>query len=109
MAVQILKKLNIRADVAANGQEAVQMLSQRNYDLIFMDVQMPELDGLAATRCIRSTGSIKQPYIIAMTANAMVEDGDACTDAGMNDFVAKPITIADVQHALERAIPSLPG
>ena len=103
VALHILEKLKIHADVAATGQEAVQMLSEQNYDLIFMDVQMPELDGLQATRIIRLTNDTKQPYIIAMTANAMVQDREDCLNAGMNDFVAKPITIESVRQALEQA------
>ncbi len=72
--------------------------------MIFMDVQMPELDGLAATRLIRGGTPSARPYIIAMTANAMADDRAACEDAGMSDFVSKPVRIADMAAAL----PSLP-
>ncbi len=103
VALQMLKKLGLNADVAANGREAVHLLTQRRYQLVFMDVQMPELDGLEATRCIRISEEIDQPYIIAMTANAMSGDKDACLDAGMNDFIAKPVRLEDLQGALLRA------
>ncbi len=107
VALQMLKKLGLRADLAGNGREAVHMLTQQHYELVLMDVQMPELDGLEATRCIRISESLPQPYIIAMTANAMADDRDACLDAGMNDFIAKPVRLEDLRAALERALPSV--
>jgi signal transduction histidine kinase/DNA-binding response OmpR family regulator len=103
VAVQMLHKLGLEADVAVNGLEAVHMLSERHYDLVFMDVQMPELDGLEATRCIRITDDLAQPYIIAMTANVLADDRAACTDAGMDDFIPKPVRLNDVREALDRA------
>jgi CheY-like chemotaxis protein len=102
VAQQILLKLGCNADVAQNGREAIQLLAQRQYDVVFMDVQMPEVDGLEATRLIRVNEDIDQPYIIAMTANAMVEDRLICREAGMDDFVAKPIRLADIKAALQR-------
>ena len=102
VALQMLRRLGIRADIAANGLEAVHMLSKRNYELILMDVQMPELDGLEATRCIRVTDNIRQPHIIAMTANALADDRLACLEAGMNDFIAKPVRLDDLRQALLR-------
>jgi CheY-like chemotaxis protein len=99
----MLVKLGCNADLAQNGRETVQMLSQRRYDVVFMDVQMPEVDGLEATRLIRLNGDIDQPYIIAMTANAMDQDRADCAAAGMDDFVAKPVRLADISEALERA------
>jgi PAS domain S-box-containing protein len=104
VARQILLKLGCDADIAQNGREAVQMLSQRQYDVVFMDVQMPEVDGLEATRLMRALDDIDQPYIIAMTANAMDEDRRICQDVGMDDFVAKPIRLTDVQSALQRTL-----
>ena len=79
------------------------MLTQQHYQLVLMDVQMPELDGLEATRCIRMSDTSDQPYIIAMTANAMSGDRESCLDAGMNDFIAKPVRLEDLQGALNRA------
>ncbi|MEM1229040.1 MAG: response regulator [Pseudomonadota bacterium] len=102
VARQMLKKLGIRCDVANNGREAIALLAQQDYDVVLMDVQMPEVDGLEATRLIRLSDG-PQPHIIAMTANARPEDRDECMDAGMNDFVSKPIRLQDVQQALARA------
>ncbi|MFT6010170.1 MAG: CheY-like chemotaxis protein, partial [Candidatus Azotimanducaceae bacterium] len=104
VARQILLKLGCNADVAQNGREAIQMLSQRQYDVVFMDVQMPEVDGLEATRLIRVLDDDDQPYIIAMTANAMAEDRQICREAGMDDFVAKPIRLGDIEAALQRTL-----
>jgi len=106
VALQMLARLGIRADVAGDGREAVHMLSQRSYDLILMDLQMPEVDGLEATRCIRIADDISQPYIVAMTANVLEDDRKACLDAGMNDFVPKPVRLKDLQVALNRAAES---
>ena len=104
VARQILKKLGLRADIASDGSEAVKMLCDQTYSIVFMDVQMPNVDGLEATQIIRGTDDLTQPYIIAMTANALAEDRDACIAAGMNDFVSKPVSIADVKNALLRAL-----
>jgi CheY-like chemotaxis protein len=94
VAVRLLEKLGCRIDVAANGQEAVTMLVQFAYDVIFMDCQMPEMDGFAATAAIRqreaSTG--RHVPIIAMTANAMQGDRENCLAAGMDDYVSKPVS-----------------
>ncbi|GAB3936884.1 response regulator [Mucilaginibacter myungsuensis] len=87
---QILKKLGYTTDIAIDGKEAIQAVSNKTYDLVFMDVQMPELDGLEATKVIRQL-DIKQPVIIALTANVMENDEKACYDAGMDDFVSKPV------------------
>lgn len=103
VAQQMLKKLGCMADIAQNGRETLHMMSEKEYDLVFMDVQMPEVDGLEATRLIRVNNDFPQPYIIAMTANVMQEDREVCRLAGMDDFVAKPVRIADVSKALRRA------
>jgi CheY-like chemotaxis protein len=97
LVTTILAKAGMRAEVAANGVEAVQAVHQRNFDVILMDMQMPEMDGLEATRRIRQLGAMgKAVPIIAMTANAMQEDRRRCLEAGMNDFVAKPIDSAEL-------------
>lgn len=103
VARNILNKLGIHADIASNGREAAEMVSNREYSLVFMDVQMPELDGIAATKLIREQLNDGSPYVVAMTANAREEDRQACLDAGMNDFVSKPIRMEDLAQALERA------
>jgi signal transduction histidine kinase/CheY-like chemotaxis protein len=97
LVTTILAKAGMRAEVAANGVEAVQAVHQRSFDVILMDMQMPEMDGLEATRRIRKMGAMGRAVpIIAMTANAMQEDRRRCLEAGMNDFVAKPIDSAEL-------------
>jgi CheY-like chemotaxis protein len=104
VALMMLDRLGYRADVAGNGLEVLQALQRQRYHIVLMDVQMPELDGLEATRRIR--GDIPadhQPYIIAMTANAFAEDRDRCIQAGMDDYVSKPVRKDILQAALQRA------
>ncbi len=103
LALKILERMGYRADVAANGLEVLESLKRQHYDLVFMDVQMPEMDGLEATRRIRSTfAPDKQPHIVAMTANAMQGDREACLAAGMNDYVSKPIQVKELQKSIEK-------
>ncbi len=107
---KLLAHLGYRADVVANGVEVLDATERQPYDIILMDVQMPEMDGLEATRRIRKrNGNDASPHIIAMTANAMQADRTACTQAGMNDYVAKPVELDDVRRALERSIPAAPA
>ncbi|MEQ9238692.1 PAS domain S-box protein [Coleofasciculus sp. E2-BRE-01] len=92
VARQMLQRLGYRADVANNGQEALESLRRKSYQVVFMDVQMPEMDGLEATRRIRAEwSSACQPWIIAMTAHAMQGDREQCLQVGMNDYISKPI------------------
>ncbi len=94
IAQAMLNKLGLHADIASNGQEALVALEYKRYDLVFMDVMMPRMDGLEATRRIRDPGSAVLDHavpIVAMTANAMKGDRDRCLDAGMDDYVSKPI------------------
>ncbi|HUP06229.1 MAG TPA: response regulator, partial [Caldimonas sp.] len=91
LALLLLESMGYRADVASNGVEAVEAVNRLPYDLVLMDVQMPEMDGLEATRRIRADGPNTQPRIVAMTANAMQGDREACLAAGMDDYLAKPI------------------
>jgi PAS domain S-box-containing protein len=102
----MLQKLGCRVDVAGNGLEAVQMTAQLPYDLVLMDVQMPEMDGFSATRVIRERealrGTTMRIPIIALTADAMAGDRERCLDAGMNDYVTKPIEPASLHRALTR-------
>jgi PAS domain S-box-containing protein len=105
VAVRMLEKLGFRADVASNGREAVEMHAQGDYEAIFMDCQMPELDGYQATAEIRS----REPEgthtpIIAMTAHTLRGDRERCLDAGMDDYVGKPIRTADLADVIDRAL-----
>ena len=103
VAVLLLEKLGYRADVAANGFEVMHALKRQPYDVILMDVHMPELDGLEACRRIHTEWPANaRPRIVAMTAGAMEEDRQACFDAGMDDYIAKPIRLSNLQLALER-------
>jgi signal transduction histidine kinase/ligand-binding sensor domain-containing protein/DNA-binding response OmpR family regulator len=92
MILKVLEKLGYNAALATTGRDVVQMLDEAYYDLILMDVQMPEMDGLECTRYIREHYN-RQPVIIAMTANAMVEDREECLRSGMNNYLAKPVKI----------------
>ena len=106
VAMAILRKLGYSADLANNGLEAVEMVLAREYDLVFMDCQMPEMDGFQATRAIREKeGGERRTPILAMTANAMQGDRERCLEAGMDDYIPKPITIVDLKSALHRWLP----
>jgi CheY-like chemotaxis protein len=112
LALIILGRLGYKADLAANGREALQALERQPYDVVLMDMQMPEMDGLEATRRIRrELPASRQPHIIAMTANAMQGDREACLAAGMNDYVSKPIRVEELVGALStsRPLESGPG
>ncbi len=107
VALLMLERLGYRADVAGDGREALQALQRQPYDVILMDVQMPEMDGLEATRQIRRTLLPEtQPYIIAMTANAMQGDRERCLAAGMDNYISKPVQVEDLTQALRRLRPS---
>ena len=99
----LLKRLGYRADLAADGVEAVHALRRQPYEVVLMDMQMPEMDGIAATEEIRRLLPEKaQPHIIALTANATVEDRKACERAGMNAYISKPIRIETLASALKQ-------
>jgi CheY-like chemotaxis protein/anti-sigma regulatory factor (Ser/Thr protein kinase) len=102
VAQRMLERLGYRVDIVADGNEAQEAFRRRPYDVVLMDVQMPTVDGLAATRLIRQNTTIGQPWIIAMTANAMTGDRERCLAAGMNDYVTKPIKLQELQDALLR-------
>ncbi len=108
VATRILQKLGLQADIAGNGLEALQALELKPYDLIFMDLQMPEMDGLEAAKAINkrfADDKEAQPTIIAMTANAMKGDRERCIAAGMDDYISKPIQIKDIEGALSKWFP----
>ena len=104
VALRLLGQLGYRADLAANGLEAIDAVGRQAYDVVLMDVQMPELDGFEASREINRRWSRDQrPRIVAMTANAMQGDRELCVAAGMDDYVAKPIRVEELVAALERS------
>jgi signal transduction histidine kinase/CheY-like chemotaxis protein/HPt (histidine-containing phosphotransfer) domain-containing protein len=108
VALAILNRLGVRADVAANGAEAVKALETLSYDLVFMDVQMPVMDGLQATRIIRDPKSAVRDHdipVIAMTAYAMQDDRDVCLKAGMNDYIQKPVSPKAIAEKIEEWLP----
>jgi signal transduction histidine kinase/DNA-binding response OmpR family regulator len=110
VALSFLRRLGYRADVAANGLEVLLSLRRQPYDVVLMDVQMPEMDGLEATRRIRQLSlaelaAAAQPRIIAMTANALREDCDICLAAGMDDYVSKPVQVEELVGALNKCQP----
>ena len=101
LMLKVLSKMGYRADVAGNGLEAIEAVNARDYDILFMDVQMPEMDGLTATRRIRADiAPVRQPKIVATTANAMMEDRKDCMAAGMDDYISKPIQMEQLHRVL---------
>jgi CheY-like chemotaxis protein len=106
LALRLLERMGYRADVAANGLEAIESLRRQLYDVVLMDVQMPEMDGLEATQVIcREWPRERRPRIIAMTANVMKEDREVCLSAGMDDYVGKPIRVEELVGALGKCRP----
>jgi PAS domain S-box-containing protein len=104
LALRLLQGMGYRADVAGNGLEAIQSLERQRYDVVLMDVQMPEMDGLEASREINRRWKPEQrPRIVAMTANAMQGDRELCVAAGMDDYIAKPIRVPELVGALSKA------
>ena len=101
VAVKMLERMGYRADVVADGGEAIEAVDRQAYDVVLMDLQMPEVDGLEATRRIRQRHGGQTPWIIAMTANVMEEDRRRCISAGTQDFLPKPVSAAELARALE--------
>ncbi len=106
VVLKVLERIGFSAEIANNGFEAVEMVQEKSYDLVFMDMEMPEMDGIEATIKIRDLGEKAfSPTIIAMTANASTEDKKRCFDAGMQDFVSKPITLQTTESVLLKWFP----
>ena len=100
----MLKRLGYSADLASNGSEVLRALEKQPYDLVLMDVQMPEMDGMEAARAIRKRWpSANQPYVVAMTGYTGDEDKKRCLYAGMDDYLSKPIRITDLSRVLRQA------
>ncbi|HEY4325418.1 MAG TPA: two-component regulator propeller domain-containing protein [Mucilaginibacter sp.] len=103
LIIRILNKLGYEPELANNGLEVLDFLAEKPYDVILMDIQMPEMDGLETTQSIRKNYSIEQPYIIAMTANALPEDRVDCFNAGMNNYISKPLKLDTLISILQEA------
>lgn len=102
VALLMLKKLGYGADVAGNGLEALRALEQRHYDVILMDIQMPDMDGIEATKRIRKSLTSRDIKIIAVTAHALEYTREECLAAGMDNYMTKPMTTEDLRAALDR-------
>jgi PAS domain S-box-containing protein len=111
VALRFLERLGYRADAVTNGGDAIDQIDSHSYQLVLMDLQMPEMDGFEATRCIRRMlPAHRQPRIIALTANALQSDRDLCLAAGMDDFITKPVKLTDISEAIRRNFaPAQPG
>ena len=109
VAAEFLHTLGLEVDLAYNGAIALQKVQQQAYDVVLMDMQMPVMDGLSATRAIRQLPGLQALPIIAMTANAMAEDRERCIEAGMNDHIAKPIAVQELVDKLQRWVRPTPG
>ena len=106
LALRLLQQMGYRADLASNGIEAIESVQRQTYDVVLMDVQMPEMDGLEASRQITARwGPPERPRIIAMTANAMQGDRDMCLAAGMDDYLTKPIRVERLVEVLKPGPP----
>jgi CheY-like chemotaxis protein len=104
VATVILKRLGYKADTVANGLEALEALERQHYDVVLMDVRMPEMDGLEATRVIRQRWPNNGPKVIAITAYALEGDRELCIEAGMDDYIPKPMALEDLKAALNRCV-----
>jgi CheY-like chemotaxis protein len=103
VATRMLQRIGFDADIASNGKEAVDAVEMIEYDLIFMDISMPEMDGLTACSVIRSLSSLKkQPIIIAMTANAMSGDKENYLNVGMDDYISKPVNLEELRKIINK-------
>ena len=97
----MLKRIGYRADAVADGREVIEALERQNYDLVLMDVRMPEMDGITATQVIRKLHPENMPKIVAITAYALKEDREKCLEAGMDSYIAKPVKMEELRAVLE--------
>jgi CheY-like chemotaxis protein len=104
--VEMLKRLGYRADAVADGREVIQALERQNYDLVLMDIKMPEMDGITATQVIRKLQPENGPTIVALTAFALEGDREKCLEAGMDDYISKPIQLKELASILMKYSPS---
>ena len=102
----LFKKLNYEVDMVDNGSEAVEAVTQGNYDLVLMDIQMPVMDGMEATEEIQQAMGDKSPAIVALTANAMDGDREKYLNAGMDSYIPKPITLDDLKNCIAQFVES---
>ena len=110
VAQRLLEKLGYRTQIVANGQEAVDMLETASFDIVFMDCQMPEMDGYQATAEIRRReGDSAHIPIVAMTAHTLPGDREKCLDAGMDDYIPKPVNSEQLREVLERWVGNAPS
>jgi len=100
LAERILLRLGYKIDIVSDGKQVLDALRRKTYNVILMDVRMPEMDGFEATMKVRQM-AIEQPYIIAMTANAMPEDKEECLNMGMNNYIAKPMQMPEITNILK--------
>lgn len=100
--IEMLKRLGYRADGVADGREAVQSLERQDYDLVLMDIKMPEMDGITAAKEIRKLRPVSSPKIVAITAYALEGDREMCLEAGMDDYIAKPVKMNELAGILEK-------
>ena len=107
--VEMLKRLGYRADAVADGREVIQALERQDYDLVLMDIKMPEMDGITATQVIRKLRPENGPKIIAITAFALEGDREKCLEAGMDDYIAKPVQMRELAEVLKKNQPSSAG
>src|SRR5437016_8827234 len=106
LALRILQQMGYRVDLASNGIEAIESVERQTYDVVLMDVQMPEMDGMQAAQTITTRWPAqRRPRIVAMTANAMQGDREACLAAGMDDYITKPIRVEALVDALQKISP----
>ncbi|MDD1742550.1 MAG: response regulator [Methanotrichaceae archaeon] len=106
VTLHLLKKLGYRSDVVANGREVLEALERQRYDLILMDVRMPEMNGLEATKIVRQRWPDKGPVIIAITAYGLQGDRERCLEAGMDDYLSKPVQLEDLAEMLHKYVPA---